>query len=57
MSLKGEGGGVEMVQMQNIYPWDWELQAFYLQVEKILDKRMKKGKAEYLIKWKGEAIF
>ena len=23
------------------------------EVEKILEKRMKKGKAEYLIKWKG----
>jgi len=26
------------------------------EVEKILEKRMKKGKAEYLIKWKGSKI-
>ena len=26
------------------------------EVEKILEKRFKKGKTEYLIKWKGECI-
>ena len=26
---------------------------FSYKVEKILEKRLKKGKAEYLIKWKG----
>ena len=26
------------------------------EVEKILEKRMKKGKAEYLIKWKGSKL-
>ena len=27
------------------------------EVEKLLDKRVKKGKTEYLVKWKGQHLF